>query len=72
MSVKWVPSIFFLVLTSTIPFALSAIAAVEILGRAGTIQLGAFTTTFIVLSVLSTLPFLWAYYRFVPLVVRAV
>ena len=72
MSVAWLSAVAMLLLATVAPFVIAALAAGWLVGRVGSVPFGAFAVAFVVLLFLSSLPFLWAYYRFVPLIARAV
>ena len=71
VSVEWLPSVALLLSAGVVPFV-AAVAAVELLSRIGPLRLGVLTGVFLLLLAICSWPFLWAYNRFVPLVVRGV
>jgi hypothetical protein len=67
VSVPWLPSILLSLLASVAPIVSGAFA-LTIVGNFSSVY--ALVGAFIVGAVIGALPFLWASYRFVPLVVR--
>lgn len=72
VSVAWLSGAAMLLLATVAPFVIAALGAGWLAGRVGSVPFGTFAAAFVVLLLLSSLPFLWAYYRFVPLVARVV
>ena len=66
VSVPWVQSMLFILLAGVVP-SLVGIFAISSVGFSST---NAAVAVFVVIAAVVALPFLWAYYRFVPLVVR--
>ncbi len=71
IGVGWLRSTLVLLCASVLPFVAATFASVEIMRQIQNPPLGAFALLFVFLVALGSLPFLWAYVRFVPLVARA-
>ena len=67
VSLPWLRSLLFILLAGVVPSFVGVIA-VSTIGNFS--SKGAEVGTFVVIAAVVAVPFLWAYYRFVPLVVR--